>query len=58
MKKGMQLKDVVENMIRPIGKTLRDVFDVNMNHPTDPTELIIIFRDGTQATVSIQRPLQ
>jgi hypothetical protein len=55
---GIELKTAVAGIVQQIGKTMNDVDDVRINHPTDPTRLIIFFTDGSQATVEIERPLQ
>lgn len=56
MTQGMKLVDIVREQIKPIGKTLDDVADVKLNHPTDPTQYTIIFCDGTEAVVDVIRP--
>ena len=50
------LVDVVRDLIKPFGKTLDDVDDVQLDNDERPTKGFIFFKDGSIAELDINLP--
>jgi hypothetical protein len=58
MKEGILLKDFVKSACDRLGLEFDDIREVKMNHPTDPTHVLVYFNfDDEPMEIEISRPL-